>query len=69
MLCVFLRGLWLEGRKESSLPSCLVKAVSAQKTLQKKVKIAPLLKASKLSKGAVHNARVRDSANDILGAL
>lgn len=69
MLCVFLRGLWLEGRKESSFPSCLVKAVSAQKTWLKKGKIAPLLKASKLSKGEVHNPRVKESTNRILGAL
>lgn len=69
MLGVFLRGLWLEGRKESGLPSCLVKAVSAQKTWWKKVKIAPLLKASKVSKGEVHNPRVKESTIRILGAL
>lgn len=57
MLSAFLM---VAGRqKESSLLSCLVKVVSAQKILQREVEIAPLLKATKFSKREGHNTRMK----------
>jgi len=38
VLCVSLRGPWLEGRRGSTLPSHLINPVSAQKTLLKEEK-------------------------------